>query len=65
LSIRARFEEPLNRADDDGYAHLRRRAGVSIAIGEREFDTVTLRELIRRDAIDLSNRICRASAASR
>lgn len=47
------FEEPLNRADYDGYAHLRKQAGMSIATGEREFDTVTLRELIRRDAIDL------------
>ena len=47
------FEEPLNRADYDGYAQLRRQAGMSIATGEREFDTVTLRELIRREAIDL------------
>jgi len=47
------FEEPLHRTDYDGYAQLRRQAGMSIATGEREFDTVTLRELIRRDAIDL------------
>jgi L-alanine-DL-glutamate epimerase-like enolase superfamily enzyme len=47
------FEEPLNRTDYDGYAQLRRQAGISIATGEREFDTVTLRELIRRHAIDL------------
>ena len=47
------FEEPLNRTDYDGYAQLRRQAGMSIATGEREFDTVALRELIRRDAIDL------------
>ena len=47
------FEEPLNRTDYDGYAQLRRQAGMSIATGEREFDTVTLRELIRRNAIDL------------
>jgi len=47
------FEEPLCRTDYDGYAQLRRQAGMSIATGEREFDTVTLRELIRRDAIDL------------
>jgi L-alanine-DL-glutamate epimerase-like enolase superfamily enzyme len=47
------FEEPLPRADFDGYAQLRRQAGISIATGEREFDTVTLRELIRREAIDL------------
>jgi L-alanine-DL-glutamate epimerase-like enolase superfamily enzyme len=47
------FEEPLPRTDYDGYAQLRRQAGMSIATGEREFDTVTLRELIRREAIDL------------
>ena len=47
------FEEPLNRTDYDGYAQLRMQAGMSIATGEREFDTVTLRELIRRNAIDL------------
>ena len=47
------FEEPLHRTDYDGYAQLRRQAGMSIATGEREFDTVTLRELIRRGAIDL------------
>lgn len=47
------FEEPLHRTDYDGYAQLRRQAGMAIATGEREFDTVTLRELIRRKAIDL------------
>lgn len=47
------FEEPIARSDFDGYAHLRRHAGLSLAMGEREFDTVALRELIRREAIDL------------
>jgi L-alanine-DL-glutamate epimerase-like enolase superfamily enzyme len=47
------FEEPLPRTDYDGYRQLRHQAGMSIATGEREFDLVTLRELIRRDAIDL------------
>ena len=47
------FEEPLNHTDYDGYAVLRRQAGMSLAMGEREFDTVPLRELIRREAIDL------------
>ena len=47
------FEEPLPHTDFDGYAHLRRQAGLSLAMGEREYDTVALRELIRRDAIDL------------
>lgn len=47
------FEEPIAHTDFDGYAHLRRQAGLSLAMGEREFDTVALRELIRREAIDL------------
>ncbi|MDP0499465.1 MAG: mandelate racemase/muconate lactonizing enzyme family protein [Verrucomicrobiota bacterium JB022] len=47
------FEEPLPHTDFEGYAHLRRQAGMSIAMGEREFDLVPLRELIRREAIDL------------
>ena len=47
------FEEPLQHTDFDGYAQLRRQAGISLAMGEREFDLVPLRELIRREAIDL------------
>lgn len=47
------FEEPLPHDDFAGYATLRRRSGLSLAMGEREFDTVALRELIARDAIDL------------
>ena len=47
------FEEPLPHTDFDGYAHLRRQAGISLAMGEREFDTVALRELIHRSALDL------------
>ncbi|MFT3789447.1 MAG: mandelate racemase/muconate lactonizing enzyme family protein [Tepidisphaeraceae bacterium] len=47
------LEEPLPHTDFAGYEQLRRQAGMSIAMGEREFDTVALRELIRRDAIDL------------
>jgi L-alanine-DL-glutamate epimerase-like enolase superfamily enzyme len=47
------FEEPLSHTDFDGYAHLRRHSGISLAMGEREFDLVPLRELIRRDALDL------------
>jgi L-alanine-DL-glutamate epimerase-like enolase superfamily enzyme len=47
------FEEPLPHTDFAGYQQLRRQAGIAIAMGEREFDTVALRELIRRDAIDL------------
>jgi L-alanine-DL-glutamate epimerase-like enolase superfamily enzyme len=47
------FEEPLPHTDFDGYEQLRRQAGISIAMGEREFDTTALRELIRRNALDL------------
>jgi L-alanine-DL-glutamate epimerase-like enolase superfamily enzyme len=47
------FEEPLPHDDFDGYQHLRRQAGISLAMGEREFDTVALRELIARNALDL------------
>lgn len=47
------FEEPLPHTDFAGYEQLRRQAGVSLAMGEREFDTVALRELIGRQAIDL------------
>lgn len=47
------FEEPVVHTDFDGYRHLRHQAGMSIAMGEREFDLVPLRELIRREAIDL------------
>lgn len=47
------FEEPLVHTDFDGYAALRANAGVALAMGEREFDLVPLRELARRNAIDL------------
>jgi L-alanine-DL-glutamate epimerase-like enolase superfamily enzyme len=48
------FEEPLPRTDYDGYAALKQACGgLSLAMGEREFDLVALRELARRDALDL------------
>ena len=47
------FEEPLPNTDFAGYAQLRRVAGISLAMGEREFDLVALRELIDREGIDL------------
>jgi L-alanine-DL-glutamate epimerase-like enolase superfamily enzyme len=47
------FEEPLPNTDFDGYAQLRRGAGISLAMGEREFNLVALRELINRGGIDL------------
>lgn len=47
------FEEPLPHTDFDGYAALRANAGIALAMGEREYDTVPLRELARRNALDL------------
>ena len=47
------FEEPLVHTDFDGYAALKAQAGMQLAMGEREFDLVPLRELARRKAIDL------------
>jgi L-alanine-DL-glutamate epimerase-like enolase superfamily enzyme len=47
------FEEPLEHGDFDGYASLRQNAGLALAMGEREYDLVPLRELVRRGGIDL------------
>lgn len=47
------FEEPVKNTDFDGYAVIRRKTGLSLAMGEREYNTVALRELIGRDALDL------------
>ena len=47
------FEEPLDHTDFDGYATLRQKAGIPLAMGEREYDLVPLRELTRRQALDL------------
>jgi len=47
------FEEPLPHTDFAGYEQLRQHAGISLAMGEREYDTVALRELIARNALDL------------
>ncbi len=47
------FEEPIDHRDYDGYASLRSRAGVALAMGEREYDLVPLRELVARNALDL------------
>lgn len=47
------FEEPLHHSDFDGYQALRQNGGVAVAMGEREYDLVALRELTRRNALDL------------
>ncbi len=47
------FEEPVEHRDFAGYAFLRQRAGIALAMGEREYDTLALRELAARNALDL------------
>lgn len=47
------FEEPIDHRDFAGYATLRDEAGIALAMGEREYDTLALRELTARRAIDL------------
>ena len=47
------FEEPVVNTDFDGYATIHSKTRVSLAMGEREYNTVALRELIGRRAIDL------------
>lgn len=47
------FEEPVINTDFEGYASIHAKTHVSLAMGEREYNTVALRELIGRRAIDL------------
>ena len=47
------FEEPLNRVNYDGYRQLKQQTGISLAMGEREYDTESLLRLIERNAIDI------------
>ena len=47
------FEEPIVHTDFQGYELLRRETGISLAMGEREYSTLPLRELIARNAIDI------------
>jgi len=47
------FEEPLVHTDFAGYQALKREVGIQLAMGEREFDLVALRELAERKALDL------------
>ncbi|MFZ9682022.1 MAG: mandelate racemase/muconate lactonizing enzyme family protein [Cephaloticoccus sp.] len=47
------FEEPLPHTDFAGYAELKTKAGLKLAMGEREYDLVPLRELAARKALDL------------
>ena len=47
------FEEPLPNTDFAGYETLRGKTSISLAMGEREYDVAALKELIRRNALDL------------
>lgn len=47
------FEEPIDHTDFQGYQLLKNQAGISLAMGEREYSTLPLRELIQRNAIDI------------
>lgn len=47
------FEEPIDHQDFQGYQLLRNQTGISLAMGEREYSTLPLRELISRNAIDI------------
>ena len=47
------FEEPLLHTDYNGFRLLKSQAGISLAMGEREYSTLPLRELLARDAIDI------------
>ena len=47
------FEEPIDHIDFAGYQLLRTQAGISLAMGEREYSTLPLRELLVRNAIDI------------
>lgn len=47
------FEEPLINTDFAGYETIRAKTGISLAMGEREYDVSALKALIARNALDL------------
>lgn len=47
------FEEPVANTDYPGYELLRHKAGIALAMGEREYDCEALKALIGRNALDL------------
>jgi len=47
------FEEPLSNQNFDGYQALKNRTNISLAMGEREYDTLPLVQLLQRNAIDI------------
>lgn len=47
------FEEPVMNTDFEGYKILKNKTGISLAMGEREYNVESLKALITRNAIDL------------
>jgi L-alanine-DL-glutamate epimerase-like enolase superfamily enzyme len=47
------FEEPFNHENTDAFQSLKTHTGISLAMGEREYNTKSLIELIHRRAIDI------------
>lgn len=47
------FEEPVVHNDYKGYELLRNKCGISLAMGEREYNTEALKQLIERNALDM------------
>lgn len=47
------FEEPISNTDYKGYQMLRNKTDISLAMGEREYNTEALNHLITMNAIDL------------
>ena len=47
------FEEPIDHRDYEGYAILRNRSAISLAMGEREYGIEALKALADRRALDL------------
>ncbi len=47
------FEEPVANTDFAGYETIRAKTGISLAMGEREYNDSALLDLIRRNALDL------------
>ena len=47
------FEEPVVHNDFKGYELLRHKCGIALAMGEREYNTEALKNLIDRNALDM------------
>lgn len=47
------FEEPVHHQNFDGFCSIKQQTGISLAMGEREYDSLALKELLHRKAIDI------------